>query len=140
MDVQKIAEAIRSAVISELREEFREFRAEVRGQIEGFTKTLDGFRISIESMNSRMANIENDVRALNLRIDETNKRIDAVREELTARIDETNKRIDALSARLEQNTRELGNLKVEIVELKTRQEIIDDVVRRLGKLEEKVFA
>ena len=54
MDVQKIAEAVRSAVISELREEFREFRAEVRGQLDGFTKTLDGFRIAIETMNSRM--------------------------------------------------------------------------------------
>jgi len=44
-----------------------------------------------------------------------------------------------LSGRLE-NTRELGNLKAEIAALRERQELIEDLTRRVRKLEEKVFA
>jgi Tfp pilus assembly protein PilN len=49
------------------------------------------------------------------------------------RIDETNKRIDAL-------TLEVGELKAEIREMKSRQETIADILKRLQKLESKVFA
>ena len=58
--------------------------------------------------------------------DELSARIDSVIEKLTARIGETNKRINILSTRLGENTRELGELKAEIV---ARQEIIEDLVR-----------
>ena len=56
------------------------------------------------------------------------------------RIDETNRRIDILSTRLEENTRELGEVKAEIAALRSRQEIIEDLVRRVRKLEERIFA
>ncbi|MBO8180827.1 MAG: hypothetical protein H0Z19_10205 [Archaeoglobus sp.] len=140
MDAQQIAEKVRDLIMGAMREEFREFKAEVRGQ-------LEGFRLAIETMNKRMDAIERRMDSLERRIDETNKKIDYVRDELTARIDETNKRIDEtnkridiLSTRLEENTRGLGELKAEIAALRSRQEIIEDLVRRVRKLEDKVFA
>jgi len=83
-----------------------------------------------EELTERIDNVKEDLTA----------RIDSVRRELTIRIDETNKRIDILSTRLGENTRELGELKAEIVALRSRQEIIEDLVRRVRKLEERVFA
>ena len=162
MDAQQIAEKVRDLVVGSIRDEFKEFKAEVRGQLEGFrvaldtmNKRLDGLERRMDSLERRMDSLDAKIDAvreelsaridavreeLTARIDETNRRIDSVREELTARIDETNKRIDLLSTRLEENTRELGELKAEIVALRSRQEIIEDLVRRVRKLEERVFA
>ncbi len=61
--------------------------------------------------------------------DELSARIDKYGGELTAKTDETNKRINILSTRLGENTRELSELKAEIVALRSRQEIIEDLVR-----------
>jgi chromosome segregation ATPase len=125
-------------------------------RIDETNKRIDSFReeltVRIDSFREELTVRIDSVREeLTVRIDETNKRIDSfreeltkridsVREELTVRIDETNKRIDVLSARLEENTRELGELKAEIATLRSRQEIIEDLVRRIRRLEERVFA
>jgi chromosome segregation ATPase len=98
---------------------------------------MDSLTARIDETNKRIDAVREELTA---KIDETNKRIDTATHELTARIDETNKRIDVLSTRLEENTRELGELKAEIVALRSRQEIIEDLVRRVRKLEDKVFA
>jgi len=101
MDLERLAEKIRDIVLGEIRDEFREFRASVTGE-------LSGFRIALESINARQANLENELRdirrsidEINKRIDETNKRIDNVRDYLLARIDEINKRIDETNNRID---------------------------------------
>ncbi|MEZ0343224.1 MAG: hypothetical protein ABWJ99_00235, partial [Caldimicrobium sp.] len=94
MDLEKIAEKLKDLILGDLREEFKEFKNSVTGE-------LAGFRLVLESINGRIANLEEEVRDLrralnetNTRIDETNKRID----ETNKRIDETNKRIDETRA------------------------------------------
>ncbi|MBA5942062.1 MAG: hypothetical protein H0M93_01845 [Methanophagales archaeon] len=162
MEVQKMAEALKDLIIHELKEEFRESRAEVRGQLQGFQLAIESMSKRMDGMDTRLGNLESDMRALNLKQDDTNNRIESLRADLTARIDDTNNRIDSridslraeltarmdtlsmridtLSIRLEEYTRELGNVKTEIIALKTRHEVIDDTVRRIGKLEGAVFA
>jgi len=121
MDVQKIIDGVREAVMGEMSREFREFRADVRGQLEGFRLAIDTMNKRLDSIESRLSNVENDVRALNLRLDETNKRIDGIYTGLVERI------------------RELGGLKAEVAALRARQEL-EDLIERVRRLEEKVFA
>lgn len=154
MEIEKILEKFKEAIIGEVKAELREFKATVTGQ-------LEGYKVALEAMNGRMSAIEADIRDLrrtlentnkriddtnkriddtNLRIDETNRKIDELRVELrdeirknTDRIDETNKRIDQLYL-------ELSDIKGDLREALSRKEIIDDVLIRVQRLEEKVLA
>lgn len=70
-----------------------------------------------------------------MRIDETNRKIDELRNDImknTERIDETNKRIDQLYL-------ELSDIRGDLREALSREEIIDDVLIRLQRIEEKVL-
>jgi len=41
MEVEKVLEKSRDAIIGEIREEFKEFKAEVRGQLKGFKPAIE---------------------------------------------------------------------------------------------------
>lgn len=90
MEWEKVAEKLRDMILGEIKEEFRDFRASVSGE-------LAGFRLAIESLNGRQANMENELRDIRRAIDDTNKRID----ETNKRLDNTNKRIDETSKRMD---------------------------------------
>jgi len=122
VDAQQIAEKVRDLLMGAIREEFREFKAEVRGQ-------LEGFRLAIETMNKRLDSIERRLDNLEKRVDETNQRIDR----LTDVIISLSTRVDRLAERVEENT-------IELKELKAKEKIIEDILRRLQKLEDHVFA
>jgi peptidoglycan hydrolase CwlO-like protein len=164
MEWEKIAERIRDLILGEIKEEFKDFKNTVTGQ-------LAGFQIAIESMNARMAaienrmtamenrqiNIENELRQIRKSIDDTNKRID----DTNKRIDETNKRIDnldwklstridnlnaQLSARIDETNQRIDQLYIEISSIKaelkkalSQKEVIDDVLIRIQRLEDKVL-
>ncbi|WP_457550263.1 hypothetical protein [Archaeoglobus sp.] len=136
VDAQQIAEKVGDLILGSIKEELKEFRAEVGGQ-------LEGFRIAIESMNKRMdgierrlSNLEDEMRALkneliliHRRIDKTNQRIDRLADTVTL----LSSRIDKLAERVEVNT-------IELRELKAKGKVIEDILRRLKKLEDRVFA
>jgi chromosome segregation ATPase len=164
MEWEKIAERIRDLILGEIKEEFKDFKNTVTGQ-------LAGFQIAIESMNARMAaienrmtamenrqiNIENELRQIRKSIDDTNKRID----DTNKRIDDTNKRIDdldwklstridnlnaQLSARIDETNQRIDQLYIEISSIKaelkkalSQKEVIDDVLIRIQRLEDKVL-
>jgi len=164
MEWEKIAERIRDLILGEIKEEFKDFKNTVTGQ-------LAGFQIAIESMNARIAaienrmtamenrqiNIENELRQIRKSIDDTNKRID----DTNKRIDETNKRIDdldwklstridnlnaQLSARIDETNQRIDQLYIEISSIKaelkkalSQKEVIDDVLIRIQRLEDKVL-
>jgi len=164
MEWEKIAERIRDLILGEIKEQFKDFKNTVTGQ-------LAGFQIAIESMNARMAaienrmtamenrqiNIENELRQIRKSIDDTNKRID----DTNKRIDETNKRIDdldwklstridnlnaQLSARIDETNQRIDQLYIEISSIKaelkkalSQKEVIDDVLIRIQRLEDKVL-
>lgn len=171
MEWEKIAERIRDLILGEIKEEFKDFKNTVTGQ-------LAGFQIAIESMNARMAaienrmtamenrqiNIENELRQIRKSIDDTNKRIDDTNkriDETNKRIDETNKRIDdldcklstridnlnaQLSARIDETNQRIDQLYIEISSIKaelkkalSQKEVIDDVLIRIQRLEDKVL-
>ncbi len=126
MDLERLAEKIRDIVLGEMRDEFREFRASVTGE-------LSGFRIALESINARQTNLENELRDIRKAIDETNKKIDNVRDYLLSRLDETNKRIDTLYLEVSEMR---GDLKKAISD----KEIIHDMIFRIERLESKIAA
>lgn len=161
MDFEKMYEKLKELIIGEIKEELKEFKATVSGQ-------LQGFALAIESINARLPYIENEIRDIrraiettNNRIDETNKRIDELRVELkneimentrridetNKRIDETNKRIDETNKRIDETNKRIDELYLEISDIKAQlqkalseKEVINDVLIRVQRLEEKVYA
>jgi uncharacterized coiled-coil DUF342 family protein len=73
--------------------------------------------------------IRADIARLDSRIDETNKRIDDVVKSLSARIDETNRRIDETNKRIDELARSLS---ARIDETNKR---IDDLARRIDAVQ-----
>jgi uncharacterized coiled-coil DUF342 family protein len=73
--------------------------------------------------------IRTDIARLDSRIDETNKRIDDVVKSLSARIDETNRRIDETNKRIDELARSLS---ARIDETNKR---IDDLARRIDAVQ-----
>jgi predicted nucleic acid-binding Zn-ribbon protein len=109
MDIDKLAEKIRNIVLGELKEEFKEFRASVTGE-------LSGFRLAVESLNSRQANVEtelrdvrqsmeNELRDIRRAIDDTNKRIDRLYEVVVRR--EEHEKVEFRLSRLEHEVAEV---------------------------------
>ena len=49
-------------------------------------------------------------------------------------------RVDDLNRRVDNVVKELSEIKADLRELKTRDEIIQDIVKRVQKLEDRVFA
>ncbi len=138
MEIEKLTQAIKDIVIGELKQEFKEFRTEVRGE-------LAGYRLAIESLSERMKNIENDIRdvrreivEINKRIDGTNIRIDGINE----RIEGTNIRIDglrdSLSTRMDDVYMEVSEIKGDLKKALADKVVIDDMILRIERLEEKV--
>ncbi len=125
VDAQQIAEKVRDLLLGELRDEFKEFKAEVRGQ-------LEGFRLAIETMNRRLDSLEMNI---NKRIDSVERRLANIENEVRSLRGE----MSALNRRVDDLVKELSEVKVELKELKARDEIIQDLVRRISKLEEKIM-
>jgi uncharacterized coiled-coil DUF342 family protein len=78
--------------------------------------------------------IRTDIARLDHRIDETNKRIDDVVKSLSARIDETNRRIDETNKRIDELARSVS---ARIDETNKR---IDDLARRVDDLAKRIDA
>ncbi len=78
--------------------------------------------------------IRADIARLDSRIDETNKRIDDVVKSLSARIDETNRRIDETNKRIDDLARSLS---ARIDETNKR---IDDLAKRVDELAKRIDA
>jgi len=78
--------------------------------------------------------IRADIARLDHRIDETNKRIDDVVKSLSTRIDETNKRIDETNKRIDELARSLS---ARIDETNKR---IDDLAKRVDELAKRIDA
>jgi len=152
MEIEKLTQAIKDIVIGELKQEFKEFRTEVRGE-------LAGYRLAIESLSERMKNIENDIRdvrreivEINKRIDGTNIRIDGINERIEGtniRIDGINERIegtniridglrDSLSTRMDDVYMEVSEIKGDLKKALADKVVIDDMILRIERLEEKV--
>ncbi|MFN3479306.1 MAG: coiled-coil domain-containing protein [Thermodesulfovibrionales bacterium] len=168
MELEKIAEKIRDLVVGEIKEEFRDFKASVTGELSGFRLAIESLNARQGSMEARQSNIENELRDIrrsidemnkriddtNKRIDDTNKKIDELRVELkaeiyanTARIDETNKRLDDTNKRIDDTNKRIDSLYLEVSEIRgdlkkalSDKEIVHDFIRRIERLETKVFA
>jgi len=150
MEWEKIAERIRDLILGEIKEQFKDFKNTVTGQ-------LAGFQIAIESMNARMSaienrmtamenrqiNIENELRQIRKSIDDTNKRIDDLDWKLSTRIDNLNAqlsaRIDETNQRIDQLYIEISSIKAELKKALSQKEVIDDVLIRIQRLEDKVL-
>ncbi len=152
LDITKIIDAIKNAIISEIRDELKEFKASVTGE-------LSGFRLAIQSISERQTSIEANIHNLKSELkqeiqqvrselkqeiqqvrSELKQEIQEVRSELkqeiqlnTLRIDETNKRIDETNKRIDILTIET-NKKIDLLNQR-----IDDTNKRIDELTKEVY-
>ena len=99
MDVKQITEAVAKALIPEI-SKLGSRMDRMEGRMEEMSSRLtdiNGRILGLEQqMNGKMLGLEEQMIYINQRLDDTNNRIDKVREELSQQIGETNKRIDRL--------------------------------------------
>jgi len=92
----------------------------------------------LELTNKRLDDVNLHLADQSRRIDETNKRIDLVREELGKRIDETNKRIDDVREELSRQDAEINRRLDRLYEVIVRRDEHSRVEERVAALERDV--
>ena len=88
-------------------------------------------KTALELTNKRLDDINIHLADQSRRIDETNKRIDSVREELTQRIDETNKSVEQMGIGFDDRMNRL-------YEVVVRRDEHSEVVIRMSRLEQEM--
>ena len=88
--------------------------------------------------NKRLDDLNLHLADQSRRIDDTNKRIDAIHSDLIGRIDETNKRIDAIHSDLIGRNDETNRSIARLYEVIIRREEHTDLVGRVRLLEQDV--
>ena len=102
-------------------------------EIEAIRRDNQEIKARLELTNKRVDDINIHLADQSRRIDETNKKIDAVRDELLQKIDITNRRIDQV---IFQTTR----IAQEMERIKREEKVTADILDRLRALEKKVYA
>jgi len=99
----------------------------------------------LNAINKRLDDVNLHLADQSRRIDETNNRIDAVREELGSRIDETNNRIDTTNSRIDSVREELTQSMIAInkrldhlYEVIVRRDEHSALVIKIGELDKEV--
>jgi len=133
IDKESLGKAIRDFILPELKE-IKDNQAKMS--------------IRLDAVEKRLSDINGHLIDQSRRIDETNKRIDVVREGLEQRIDETNKRIDvvregleqkidATNNRIDQLTFQVAKIAQEMERIKREESVTSDILTRLRVLEQK---
>ena len=137
MDKEGVVTAIKSFILPELKE-IKDNQAKMS--------------IRLDAVEKRLSDINGHLVDQSRRIDETNKRIDEVRTELTGRIDEVRTelseridevrteltgRIDATNNRIDQLTFQVGKIAQEMERIKREESVTSDILTRLRALEQK---
>jgi len=102
-------------------------------EIEAIRRDNQEIKARLELTNKRVDDINIHLADQSRRIDETNKKIDAVRDELLQKIDITNRRIDQV---IFQTTR----IAQEMERIKREEKVTADILDRLRALEKKAYA
>ena len=132
MEIKDIMTALKELVLPELKE-IRHEQAELKTALNLTNKRLDDINIHLADQSRRLDETNQRIDAVREdligRLDETNKRIDTVREELSERLDETNKCIDTVRADL------TGRIDMSRAELTSH---IDDNTRRIDETNKRI--
>ncbi len=131
-----IRAAIKELMLPEI-EAIRKDNQEIKARLELTNKRIDDINIHLADQSRRIDETNNKIDAVRdellQKIDITNKKIDAVRDELLQKIDETNRRIDQV---IFQTTR----IAQEMERIKREEKVTADILDRLRALEKKVYA
>jgi len=95
-------------------------------------------KTTLQLTNKRLDDINVHLADQSRRLDETNKRIDAVHVDVIHRIDETNKRIDAIHVDVIHRIDETNDRLNRLYEVIVRREEHEGLAQRLARLEQKV--
>jgi predicted nuclease with TOPRIM domain len=115
--------AVQELIVPEL-DHIRRDQAEMKAQLTAVHKRLDDVNAHLVDQSRR--------------IDETNKRVDAIREDLGQRIEETNKRIDAVRQDLTHRIDKTHTRMDRLYEVIVRREEHEKLEQRLRSLERDV--
>ena len=131
-----IRAAIKELMLPEI-EAIRKDNQEIKARLELTNKRIDDINIHLADQSRRIDETNKKIDAVRdellQKIDITNKKIDAVRDELLQKIDETNRRIDQV---IFQTTR----IAQEMERIKREEKVTADILDRLRALEKKVYA
>ncbi|HDD44104.1 MAG TPA: hypothetical protein ENG63_04500 [Candidatus Desulfofervidus auxilii] len=126
MDKEGVVTAIKNFILPELKE-IKDNQAKMS--------------IRLDAVEKRLSDINGHLVDQSRRIDETNKRIDEVRTELSERIDEVRTeltgRIDVTNNRIDQLTFQVGKIAQEMERIKREESVTSDILTRLRALEQK---
>ena len=141
--MESLRVAIQEWIVPEL-DKIRLENAEIRTAIQLTNKRLDDIQAQlidqsrrIDETNRRIDRVHDDLLA---RIDETNKRIDQVHGDLLARIDETNKRVDRVREELFGQISETNRRLDRLYEVIVRREEHASLHATVQSLEQRVHA
>ena len=115
IDKESLGKAIKDFILPELKE-IKDNQAKMS--------------IRLDAVEKRLSDINGHLVDQSRRIDETNKRIDVVREGLEQKIDATNNRIDQL-------TFQVAKIAQEMERIKREESVTSDILTRLRALEQK---
>jgi chromosome segregation ATPase len=166
MDIEKLTQAIKDIVIGELKQEFKEFRTEVRGELAGYRLAIESLSERMKNIENDIRDIRRAIGETNKKIDEVKDslsvKIDEVKDSLSVRIDEVKDslsvridsllvridevkdslsvRIDSLSVRIDDLYMEVSEIKGDLKKALADKVVIEDMILRIERLEEKVAA
>jgi chromosome segregation ATPase len=121
--METLKKALQEMVVPEL-EQIRAENAEIKVTLQLTNKRLDDINLQLADHSRR--------------IDETNKRIDSVRDELGRKIDETNKRIDSIRDELGRKIDETNDRLNRLYEVIVRRDEHEQLASRVARLEQQV--
>ncbi len=114
VDINKLADLIKSAIMEDLSKEFLMFREELKG-------TIDTFRLSIDDAERRMELLENKIDSLNYGVAELGVKVQTL-------TNQTTKCLDELSGKLESSKTELKG------EISNVTSNIENELKKISKL------
>ncbi len=116
----------------------------LRAEVSKVVMRLDVVETRLADFSARFQAIDQHLVDQSRRIDESRiemmARIDEIRVELSGRIDQQTARIDQQTARIDQLMAQQGTLLHEVAALRQDREVLGDLLRRVGRLEEHAAA
>lgn len=93
----------------------------------------------IKKVDDLKVELKEEINQNTLRIDDTNKRIDETRAELKKEISQNTLRIDENNSRIDKLLEQISQIRDDLNTSISRKEIIDDLLIRVQRIEEKVL-
>ena len=134
VDINKLADVIKTAIMEDLSKEFLTFREELKGN-------MDTFRLAVEDTERRLDLVESRIESLDCNVTELGVRLQNIANDVAKRIDELEVKMESAKTDVKS---EIGNMNVNLDKsLKAVAKNVDNTFRVLndmkGDVEEQII-